>query len=951
MRPLMKSHQRLLTLLSATVLPIAFTPHLHALPLITNVVETGGDNEATDTVPAKWTGVTFVNGVANEPVNGTAADAPYTVGLFGEDVPMFVDRNHQWNGATTTLPIPKYLEGGEYILSGNDNRDNAEYSLAITISEASYVYMLIDDRLGDASNANPPNFPDWTLDRTGDGLPDMAWIVEEGWQPMKTGANRFGNPDWPDHIGADEGGDGVGAGNGINQWASIYVKRFPAGTFTIGAPNNNGQNMYGVVIKAVPRNPVINRSGGDLRGFRFEIVDGSITMLNPSTLAATLDGVAIPAGNLAVSKTGDTTTIEYVAPALLPSGTAHRVELTYGDNATPALVRTEVLTFTVETYATLTADLKVTPDTSKPGFLWRVYQNTANQQNSITKAEKVVNGELRDIAGALLPNLADPNATGVAAAAASAPNPANGLIEFEIPGVLNLSQIAGEANGNFPDDGQMPGVPGIDGSTDGVVAEVLTYIELPAGLITMGVNSDDGFSTTAGLVQDVARRLRAGVFDGSRGAADTLFRIEVKEAGVYAFRTLWQEGNGGANIEWFTVTAGGQKVLLNDTANGGFKAYRAASGLPSLARVRRASPIPGAVAVPADATIEIEIVDGTAAVASESVVLKLNGVPTKPSVTKAGNLTRVVLLSSGFFPSASTQAVELTYAAGGAPVTSAWTFRVDAYQTLSTALVTPVGSARDRGFRIRTVQSEAARATTIAAAEQQLLNNNGAANIADTFGAGTDGFFLHTGVINFNQDAPSPAGNFNADGGFEDMLPPGIPGTLGGNDNYTVEVLTFLEFPAAGFYTLGVNSDDGFKVTSTTGVDATAPTLGSFDGGRGVADSLFNLGVPQAGVYPFRLIWFEGTGGSAAEWFTVTKDGYRVLVNADTSGALKAYQLRTVQPTPTIQLGRTAAGITVTFTGTLQSAENITGPFTDVAGATSPYTADGTGGARYFRSR
>src|SRR5688572_19550688 len=107
--------------LSAVLLGI---PTAHALPVITNIVETGGDAEATDTILAQFTGQTFVNGVANEPIAGKAADAPYTVGFFVEDAPMFVDRNHQWNGAGTTLPIPAYLLGGEYIMSGNDNRDN-----------------------------------------------------------------------------------------------------------------------------------------------------------------------------------------------------------------------------------------------------------------------------------------------------------------------------------------------------------------------------------------------------------------------------------------------------------------------------------------------------------------------------------------------------------------------------------------------------------------------------------------------------------------------------------------------------------------------------------------------------------------------------------------------------------------------------------------------------------
>jgi len=937
-------------MVASAALPAVGMASLQAAPLITKVVESGGDAEATDTIVAQWTGETFVNGVANEPLANTAADAPYTVGLFAEDVPMFVDRTHQWNGATAALGIPKYLLGGEYVMSGNDNRDNPEYSLEITLSEACYVYMLVDDRLGDTSNANPPNFPDWTLDRTGDGLPDMAWIVEEGWEPVKTGWNRFGNPEWPDHVGADEGGDGVGAGAGINQWSSIYMKRMPAGTFTIKAAENNGQNMYGVVVKAVPRDPTVTKSSGDLFGFRFEITDGSRTAVAANSISATFDGVA--ATPLNVGKSGDVTKVEYVSPTLLPAGTRHTVELTYANTATPPVTSKEVLEFTVESYGTLTPVMKVVADTSKPGFQWRVFQNAANQDNTTTKSELTVAGELRGPDGNLLPNQADPAAQGAAIAAGSAPNPANGLVSFEIAGTLNLSQTAGESNGNFADDAQMPGIPGVEGGNDGIVAEIITYLELPAGLITMGVNSDDGFETTAGRVNDVLGRIRLGDFVGGRGASDSLFRFLVQEAGVYALRTIWEEGNGGANVEWFTVQANGKKVLLNDTANGGIKAYRAATVAPR-SYVRKAFPIPGATGVAADSGVELEIVDGPTAVETSSVVLRVNGTVTSPTVTKSGSTTRVVWTNPGLFPSDAVQTAELEYK-GGADVTrSTWSFRTAAYRALSTSIVTSVGSGKDRGFRIRTVQSEAGRATTDVAAEQQLLNNSGAANIADTSGAGADGFFAHSGVINFNQDAPTATGNFNADNGFEDQLPPGIPGTLGGNDNYTQEVLAFLEFPAAGFYTMGVNSDDGFKVTPATGRDTAAPVLGIFDGGRGVADTLFSIGVPQAGVYPFRLIWYEGGGGSAAEWFTVSKSGARLLVNSDQAGAIRAYRSRTEEPkpTPTIQLARSATGITITFTGTLQGADQVTGPYVDVPSAASPHAVSTSGTARYFRAR
>ncbi len=54
--------------------------------------------------------------------------------------------------------------------------------------------------------------------------------------------------------------------------------------------------------------------------------------------------------------------------------------------------------------------------------------------------------------------------------------------------------------------------------------------------------------------------------------------------------------------------------------------------------------------------------------------------------------------------------------------------------------------------------------------------------------------------------------------------------------------------------------------------------------------------------------------------------------------------------TPEIAIARSGATITVTFTGKLQSASNPAGPYTDVAGATSPYPVPAAAGPLFFRS-
>ncbi|MBI4658882.1 MAG: hypothetical protein HY735_08565 [Verrucomicrobia bacterium] len=48
---------------------------------------------------------------------------------------------------------------------------------------------------------------------------------------------------------------------------------------------------------------------------------------------------------------------------------------------------------------------------------------------------------------------------------------------------------------------------------------------------------------------------------------------------------------------------------------------------------------------------------------------------------------------------------------------------------------------------------------------------------------------------------------------------------------------------------------------------------------------------------------------------------------------------------------RTAAGLKLTFTGTLQSADSVAGPWTDVAGATSPRDIPFSGAGKFYRSK
>jgi len=77
----------------------------------------------------------------------------------------------------------------------------------------------------------------------------------------------------------------------------------------------------------------------------------------------------------------------------------------------------------------------------------------------------------------------------------------------------------------------------------------------------------------------------------------------------------------------------------------------------------------------------------------------------------------------------------------------------------------------------------------------------------------------------------------------------------------------------------------------------------------------------------------------------------------DNSGGISGMIIRgtggsTVEPGPvTVAIAKTTAGVDITYTGTLQTANAVTGPFTDVPGATSPYSAKTTSAAAFFRAR
>jgi hypothetical protein len=128
---------------------------------------------------------------------------------------------------------------------------------------------------------------------------------------------------------------------------------------------------------------------------------------------------------------------------------------------------------------------------------------------------------------------------------------------------------------------------------------------------------------------------------------------------------------------------------------------------------------------------------------------------------------------------------------------------------------------------------------------------------------------------------------------------------------------------AAGVYRMGGLTDDGFVVSTGPTSVATNLVLGRLDGCCTPVD--FDFIVQTNGVYAFRFLFWEGTGGASAEWYFVNRTtGVRTLVTPTLSGTLK-----------------------------LQSASAVTGPYVDVSASidtgTKTITVAKSGNVQFYR--
>jgi hypothetical protein len=395
--------------------------------------------------------------------------------------------------------------------------------------------------------------------------------------------------------------------------------------------------------------PTLTKFTGGILGFEINLMDIGLGV-DTDSIAVSLNGNPV---QVAAVKQAGVTTISYAFSDFPAPNSTHAVTLTYNDDGEPAQSYQYDMTFEVMTQYTKLPAVYASPtvDNTKPGFIANVTQISANVHGGThIGAENQLAGTLVDPAtGEIWINEADFNSSaGVWS-----------IDPVEIETVINWEQDSMPAgnftvdNSNHPDD-VIPNIPGLNGSTDGIVAEILTFLELEAGFYTFGVNSDDGFKVTCGAsVYDVTARV-TGIFDDNRSAADTLFNVVVEEDGFYPFRLLWWEAGGGASVEFFSVVDG-EKILINDRSNPkAIKAYRAGPEIPYISRL-----VPRQKGL--TDKMEIDITNTSYVVNNSSITLTIGGEVIQPMTTQFGKVVTMVWDPPGDYLPRGDHQVALSY--------------------------------------------------------------------------------------------------------------------------------------------------------------------------------------------------------------------------------------------------------------------------------------------------
>lgn len=342
--------------------------------------------------------------------------------------------------------------------------------------------------------------------------------------------------------------------------------------------------------------------------------------------------------------------------------------------------------------------------------------------------------------------------------------------------------------------------------------------------------------------------------------------------------------------------------------------FKVTTGLSAVVPVSFGATTPGGSSAWMTPVVSASVIDGNVAtVVDSSLKLYQDAVLVATNATRVETNVFIAYTNSTPLSPGSTHTNMLTCTdSEGKNFTNFWVWTVFNYKTIpaSYALATP---ATTPGLLVKTFATDntgpGPKATLgIIAAEQQIAGGlkDASGNLYPNLAVPSSGSDSN---VNWNLVAGVDAGNFNSvtapAGQYTDREFLGVNQTSLVADNFSTEVNAYLRL-AAGYYRMIVNSDDGFKVSVAPGLgNPDGTVLGGFlTGQKGASDVSVDFYLPVGGDYPFRLLYYQGSGGASAEWIiqNVTT-GEKVLINDESNtNAVLAFQTGSSRATLTRML-------------------------------------------------
>ncbi len=386
-------------------------------------------------------------------------------------------------------------------------------------------------------------------------------------------------------------------------------------------------------------------AGGNAAGFTLSVVDGAVGAHVSAITSVLLDGTEVrPAMTVAtVNATTIRGTYKTTHPVYLAPG-AHTLNVTVTEGGSPV---DYTVSFIVNNYVSVPPSRKLQGTPASPGIAYDLYQMNfvrlgGGNENFLVNAEQQwARGYINPATQQPYPNVNDPATMQSVISSVNL----NGAIDSSWLPTTGAGQI-----GSFQDplfetgaaDNYIPGLPGATASDprsgtengfkfNNIVAEMGAFVTLPVGLHRWAINSDDGFKVSLGSSLKDVDGLVVGLFNGGKGASDVSFDFVIEEAGNYAVRLLWWQGNGGANVEWLTINPDtGVKTLVNQTTGWDYRdgtpvsvdpaALKAfTSGVGTKAHIVSVLPANGYQNAATNVTVRITLANGSGAGATTVV--------------------------------------------------------------------------------------------------------------------------------------------------------------------------------------------------------------------------------------------------------------------------------------------------------------------------------------------